>query len=205
MLQELDRELADSGLKFRKVSGYDPVVWAHLEPVLQEAGWEIVTCSIMLHQTPSVRKSNPRVHVRSVDVSSSDLADLYCTDGELDRSFELERTQFRRVGGEYLVGYLDSQPACCTGWYVVNGVARFRHVFTAPWARNRGCATSLILHVQNHAEVRAQDGLVIMVNPEDGPETLYRELGFQHVAAFWEAQVFLPKPPDRRLPTVHEG
>lgn len=67
-------------------------------------------------------------------------------------------------------------------------VARFRHVLTAPWARGRGCATSLILHVQGDPTVAAQDGLVIMVNP-DGPVDLYRSLGFRHAMDFREAKL----------------
>lgn len=194
MLDELNWELAPAGLSYRKVSGYDPDVWGHLEPALGGAGWSIWTTSMMLFRKAPSRGPNPAVAIRSVTPWSEDLEALYDTDGGLDRGFELVRSQADRVGGEYLVGYVESEPACCTGWYVVDGVARFRHVYTAPWARGQGCATSLILHVQDHPEVRAQDGLVIMVTPK-GPESLYRELGFQPVGTFWEAKIPLAESP----------
>ena len=194
MIEELDqavvREAAPAGLGFRKVSGYDPTVWGHLEGGLAGLGWEVFKTSMMLHTESGSRAANPDVRVRVVDPWAKDLEALYRVDGVMDRGFELARSQSERVGGEYLVGYLGNRPACCTGWYEVDGVARFRHVYTAPWARGRACATTLIRHVQGHPRVRALDGLVIMVTP-DGPQRLYQDLGFRRMATFWEAKLTL--------------
>ena len=187
MLEDLDREFAQAKLNFRKVSGYDPDVWAHLAPALRQQGWEVFRSTLMLHAARSTRSANPDVVVRSVDPYSEDLEIFYREDGVLDRGFELARCQFERLGGEYIVGFMDSKPAGCTGWYVSDGIARFRHVWTAPWARGRGCATSLILHVQTHPVVGSTDGLVILVN-DDGPKSLYGDLGFREAAHFWEAK-----------------
>ena len=127
MLAELEDLYGGLGLDFRKVSGYDPEVWLHLEPTLVAAGWQVWTSSLMLLTEASVREANPSVQIRAVGPDSPDLESLYRDEGELDRGFELARSQFSRLGGEYLVGYLDSRPACCTGWYVANRMARFRH------------------------------------------------------------------------------
>lgn len=187
MLDELARKSSDRGLGFRKMSGYDPKVWRQLGPYLEARGWGVWTSALMLLSDEPEREPNPDVLVRSVGPDSPDLEGLYRTDGVLDRGFELARSRFERHGGAYLVGYLDGRPACCTGWYVANSMARFRHVLTAPWARLRGCATSLILHVQREPTVRSQDGLAIMVTP-DGPVELYRSLGFRFAMDFWEAK-----------------
>lgn len=190
LLSDLERCYEDLDLGFRKVSGYEPEVWQHLGSTLRSNGWGVWTSTLMLHSETSRRQSNPTVEVRSVGPRSADLEALYRAGGVLDRGFALARAQFRRLGGEYLVGYLDGQPACCAGWYVADRVARFRHVLTAPWARGRGCATTLIHHVQQHPVVLRQDGLVILVTA-DGPQSLYSDLGFRHVALFWEAKVAL--------------
>lgn len=187
MLAQLEELYAGSGLGFRKMSGYDPGVWSHLEPALRTAGWEVGTSSLMLRTETPTREANPDVEIRAVPPDAPDLESLYRTDGELDRGFELVRSQFDRLGGEYLVGYLDGRPASCTGWFVADRMARFRHVLTAPWARGRGCATTLIRHVQRHPTVRAQDGLVLLVSAE-GPGGLYHRLGFRTVMPFWEAR-----------------
>ena len=125
--------------------------------------------------------------MRSVPPTSPELEAFYTTDGELGRGFVFSRSQFERVGGEYLVGFLDDEPVCCTGWYPAAGYVRFRHVFTTPSARGRGCATSLIHHVQGLPEVKAAQGLVIMV-AGGGPKTLYEQLGFREASRFWGAR-----------------
>lgn len=186
MLAELERCYAPLGFDFRKVSGCRPDVWAHLEGELTARGWKVWTCAMMLFSAEPIRNPSRSLDVRTVPPDSADLESLFRTDGQLDRGFEFARSQFQRMGGEYLVGYLDDRPACCTGWFVQGRVARFRYVLTAPWARSQGCATSLIRHVQRHAEVRAQDGLVILVK-EDGPLRLYHDLGFRVVGQVWEA------------------
>ena len=198
MLAELEQYYAGLDVGFRKVSGYDPDVWGRLEPTPKSMGWEVWTSSLMLLSEESLRGKNASVEIRSVDPASPDLEALYRSDGDVDRGFRLAQSQFQRLGGEYLVGYIDGRPACCTGWYVANGMARFRHVLTAPWARGRGCATSLILHVQRHPTIRSQRGLAILVNA-DGPGGLYHDLGFRSVAQFWEAKGDVARAPQDQL------
>lgn len=187
LLSHLEKLYEPLGLAFRKTSGADPAVWAHLGPDLEARDWTVSRDALLLFTGTPVYQGNRELEVRSVGPDSEDLASLYTHDGRLDRGFELARSQFARVGGEYLVGYLEDGPACCAGWFPAVGLVRFRHVLTAPWARGRGCATRLIRHVQDHPEVRKRDGLVILVSAE-GPRPLYEALGFRVAGWFWEAR-----------------
>lgn len=186
LLGHVEASFEPLGLPFRKLSGADPAVWAHLGPALESRGWQVARDALLLFTGTPRYRGNPELEVRSVGPDSPDLARLYTNDGALDGGFRLARSQFDRVGGEYLVGRLEGRPACCTGWYAAEGLARFRHVLTAPWARGRGCATRLIRHVQDHPEVRQREGLVILVSAE-GPRPLYEALGFRVAGWFWEA------------------
>lgn len=186
MLQALDA-LYPPDLAYRKVSGYSAEVWSHLEPALVDRGWGVWTTRILVHRRSAQKAPNPDVRIRAVPASSVELASFYQRDDGLDRGFELSRAQAARVGGEYLVGFLDGEPAGCTGWFVRGGIARFRHVFTSPSFRGRGVATSLIHHVQEHPAVVACDELAILV-AHDGPGPLYERLGFREVMHFWEAK-----------------
>lgn len=188
LLAHLEELYEPLGLAYRKVSGADPAVWAHLGPELEARGWMVARDALLLFTGTPTYKGNQELTIRAVGPDSRDLAGLYTNDRALDRGFQLARSQFVRVGGEYLVGHLEGRPACCCGWFPAGGLVRFRHVLTAPWARGRGCATRLIRHVQDHPEVRERDGLVILVSAE-GPRPLYEALGFRVEGWFWEARL----------------
>ena len=187
MLEELEDLYRPTGLDFRKVSGYDPDVWSHLGPTLEDRGWRSWTTRLLVQKAESVRVPNPEVRVVSVPSDSPDLEAFYRDEDGLERGFVLARSQSARMGGEHLIGYVDGEPAGCTGWFVRDGIARFRHVLTAPVFRGQGVATTLIRHVQDHPAVAACDALAIMVG-EDGPGPLYEQLGFRDVMLFWEAK-----------------
>lgn len=169
------------------MSGTDPETWEHLAGALRELGWSAGPTFMMVHREPSARARNPELTVRAVGPESADLELLYTQDGVVDRGFLFARSAFPRTGGEYLVGYARGRPpACCSGWFAAGGVARFRHVLTAPWARNRGYAGTLIQYVQSHPQVRRRDALAIFTTP-DGPVKLYEALGFRTAGLLWEA------------------
>jgi hypothetical protein len=173
-------------LPFRRLSGYDRATWDHLRIELRDRGWHVAAEAMKVHSECSTRPTNADLEIRSVDPLSPDLEALYTHDGKLDGGFAFARCEFARVGGEYLVGYDNGRPACCTGWYAANGIARFRHVYTAPWARQHGFASTLIEHIQRHPEVLRQEALVIFVG-SDGPVSLYEDLGFRTAGVFWSA------------------
>ena len=85
------------------------------------------------------------------------------------------------------MGYAGGDPVCTSGWYVRDRVARFRYVYTAPEARGRGYAGTLIQHICELPAVSAQDAILLFVTKE-GPEALYEKLGFRTRGAFYEAR-----------------
>jgi GNAT superfamily N-acetyltransferase len=187
MLQELYALCLAHRIGTPKVSSGSPDALAELGPELVARGWQMWVAALMLLSETPQRCGNSDLDVRSVPPTSPDLVTLYTSEGRLDGGFRLARSQFTRIGGEYLVGYVGETPVCCTGWFSVSGLIRFRHVFTAPHARGRGYATRLIRHVQEHPTVRSSEGLVIMVK-DSGPRRLYEELGFREAATFWDGR-----------------
>ena len=186
MLAELSELYAPTGLPFLKLKGHDPATFAHLEPTLEGKGWSLERVWMMTHQKPPARPLNPKVQVEAVEPTSEDLKRVSPPEefDEERRAYHL--SQDPRLGGEVLVAYLEGQPVGSTGWFVVNGVARYRGVYVQPAARGQNVASTMIQHVQNHPAVRAQDALTIHVG-EDGPVRLYEALGFVKRSPFWEA------------------
>jgi GNAT superfamily N-acetyltransferase len=187
MLEELETLCVAHRTEIRKVSSGSRTMLANLGPELQGRGWQVWSSALLLHSEPSRRSGNSDLEIRSVLPTSPDLVALYSSDGQLDRGFQLAQSQFARVGGQYLVGYIKNTPVCCTGLFSAAGLIRFRHVLTAPHARGHGYATTMIRYVQELPVVRGSDGLVIMVN-EVGPRRLYEDLGFREAATFWDSR-----------------
>ncbi len=191
-LNELDRLYVGKPLGFRKLSGHDEGTLAVLEPVLSGRGWEFSRTLMMTLGAEPVISANPAVEVRAVDPFHPDLELQYTRKlerGTLDQGFAYYRTQQARLGGEWLVAYIDGKPVGTTYWFVVDRVAGFTWVGTLPEYRRRGVASSLILHVQNHPKVRAQDTLAISCNSEPTIR-LYEKLGFRGIGWLWEAMRF---------------
>jgi ribosomal protein S18 acetylase RimI-like enzyme len=184
--QEIEDLYRGSALPFRKISGYGPQWDALLEALCSE-GWIPSLEKMMVHREESQRSPNAELMIRTVAPSDRDLERLYIQNGVVDRGFVYARQQSERLGGEYIVGYVDDRAACCTGWFISHGIARFRHVYTMPWARNRGYAGTLIQHVQSHPRVRDQDALVIFVG-DGGPAKLYEALGFRTEGVYYSAR-----------------
>ena len=93
----------------------------------------------------------------------------------------------------FLVGWLEGEPVSTTGWFVVDGVARYRGDYTRESARGQGVASTLIQYVQSHPSVQAQDGLVMHCG-EGGPVPLYEQLGFRTRGLYYECYRELGEP-----------
>ena len=186
MFGELSGLYAPTGLSFRKLAGHDPATFAHLEPTLKSKGWSLERVWMMTHQKPPERPLNPAVEVKAVDPTSDELRRV-----SPPKEFDAERhayylSQDPRLGGEVLVAFLGGQPVGSTGWFVVDGVARYRGVYVHPAARGQNVGSTMIQTVRNHPTVRAQDVLTLHVG-EEGPVRLYEALGFVKHSPFWEA------------------
>lgn len=187
LLQDLERRSALLGLGHRKISGIDSATGDVLARVLPELGWRLFRSEVLWKNREPEVPVNPAVEIRAVDPTHPDLVSQMTEDGKVDGGFLYHRSQWPRLGGEWLVGYLDGKPAGTTGWFVVNGVARYRWVGTEAWARRRGVAATLIQYVQRHPTVRAAEALTIHVG-EDLPDArrLYGRLGFTSVGWAWD-------------------
>ena len=171
---------------FRRLVLHDEATAAHLIPALRARGWSAVATHLMPWEGEALREASPEVEVRATPFDDPDghRAAIATADGDGLESLRHRQSRDPRLGGEALVGFLDSAPVGRTGWFVVDGVARFRPVRTIAAARERGVATSLIRHVQRHPAVRAAEGLVIFCD-EDGPAGLYEQLGFVKRHVLW--------------------
>jgi GNAT superfamily N-acetyltransferase len=177
-----------TGLPFRKLSGHDPATFEHLRRPLTQRGWKLYVTWMMVFDRSPERPINPDIEIQAFDATQASLPEvdrLNTEDGSVTSGHRFHRSQDARVGGEWLVGYLDGEPVSSTGWYVVGGVARFRRVMTMPEVQGQGAATTLIRYVQEHPIVREQDALTIHCG-EDGPVRLYEQLGFTKRAKMFE-------------------
>lgn len=196
-------DVAFGELPYRKLCGHDAKTWTHLAPALAAHGFAISPVHIMRWQDAPTRPINSAVQIEAIptaalmpDESAAATACLQVMGEAVGRSpggqaFVVAAS--RHVVGEHLVGYLDGRPAGVTGWFCVDGVARFFPVETAEWARGRGVASTLIQRVQSTPAVRQARALALLCAADGGPVTLYQALGFVPVAPFWEAHR-LPPP-----------
>lgn len=183
---ELDRLYTPLKLDFKKISGYDRDTLDALRPELLASGWSIKQTETMVFTNAPQRSPNPLLDIRTITPNTiDDLESIYQIDGQVGPGFRFHRSQDERIGGEYVVAYLNGVPISSTGWYVVNRIARFRRIRTVDWAQGIGAATTLIRHIQAHPIVRQQQALVIFCDA-NGPLRLYEELGFVPCGSMWE-------------------
>ena len=187
LLQEIDQLYAGLGLGHKKISGHDLATYHNIEPELSTRGWQVQRTWVMLWQKEPIRPANPAIEIRVVDETNlADLDSLHQGEnGQLQPSYLFHRAQDARVGGERIIAYIDGRPAASTGWHLLDGVVRYRHVDTQEWARKQGAATTMLHYVQQHPVVQAQDGLTIFCG-EDGPISLYEQMGFVKQNFMWE-------------------
>ncbi len=216
LLAHLDELYADTGLEYQKITGHDPDTLAAIDGPLQEAGWsKAEPCWMLPFQKSPQRAINADIELRAFDPRAvdpnleADLDSLFMDAGEvragesgagnsgvgdaepeLRPGYRFHRAQDSRVGGECVLAYLAAQPIASTGWFVVDGIVRFRRVETIRSAWGQGAATAMLAYVQNHPVVQQQDALVIFCN-ESGPLRLYEEMGFVKHSTTWE---FLKAP-----------
>ena len=184
LLTSVEALYAPTRLNFRKLSGYYST---EILPKLESLSWSVQRTWMLTHTRPPIRSINPNVTVRPVNPHASTDLDVISHHPDTNSDNEaFRRAQETRLGGEVIVGYLNGEPVGKTGWFVVNGVVRFRGVFTVPEARNKGVASAMIHYVQTHPNVLEQATLCIHVG-EDGPLKLYESLGFIKQAQMWEA------------------
>jgi hypothetical protein len=185
LLAFLEELYAGSDLGFRKITGHDEVTESCIKDPLESHGWRYQKTWMMTFDEEAQRPVNPDVQVEVVDCQTDpNLEKIHAERGRSEGGFRYMQAQEPRLGGETLIAWLEGEPVGTTGWFVVDGVARFRNVGTVEHARYRGVATTMIRYVQEHPIVRMQDALTIHC-ADDGPVSLYESLGFRKRGFMW--------------------
>lgn len=185
LLDHLEELYSTTSITYHKMSGHDPTTFERLKPLFPEDRRQI--CWTLVLEREPERHANPDIIVEPVtSKNEADLDDLHRNaEGRISDGHRFARAQEARIGGEWVIGYVDRRPASSSGWFIVDGIARFRGVNTKEWAQNQGAATTMIHYVQNHPVVQAQDALTIFCTDE-GPLRVYEELGFVKRGWMWE-------------------
>ncbi|MEZ4607888.1 MAG: GNAT family N-acetyltransferase [Deinococcales bacterium] len=175
---------------YRRLSVHEPLTAELLIPVLKTQGWECNKIFMMLHTAKAMRPINPDVRIESIDFAKQTLEDpgdfrkVYADDDfEFYRLYDLHVD--KRLGGKRIFAYLDDVPVGMTGFFVKDGIARYRGVYVHPKHRQLHIASTMIQYIQEALEVKAQEALTIHVG-EDGPVKLYEALGFSHHSVAWD-------------------
>lgn len=184
----LDSLYETSGIRFRKLALHHPATAAHLIPTLREAGWDCRRHLMMtlgdFHDSPP----DPRFTIRRVDSHSAELNQIYEDNEEL----RYRRSQDARLGGEILIAEASGVPVGATGWFVVNGIARFRLIETVLQYRRCGVATALVRYVAQRTRSEGIRTLCLHC-PEMGPQSLYASLDFKARADLWYCVLLEPE------------
>ena len=188
-LDELDTLYENTGLGFRKIAGHCPRTLECLRPELTARGWKEQSGWMLVHRNPPQRPVNVEVRIEVVDAASERGRDS-SRKGPTPDWPGYKRAQDGRLGGSRVLAFLDGDLAGSTGWYVVDGLARFRYVHTVESARGRGVATTMVRAIQDHPEVKECEALVICCDDE-GPLQLYEQLGFVRQGVTWEFLKFV--------------
>ena len=180
LLLELERLYKATGAAFRKLAFHDAATANHLPDSLLSRGWDcqrhmMMTCDTLPEAAPA-----PGVSIRTVPYDASELTRVYDDPEEL----RYRQAQDVRLGGEVLIAEIGGAPVGATGWFVVDGFARFRLIHTVAAYRRRGVATELIREISRRTACRGIRQLCIHC-PESGPLGLYRGLGFQTRGVLW--------------------
>ena len=193
LLTELDELYSATDIPYRMMEFHDATTVEVLIPTLRAKGWRCWPRFVMQFLAKPKRTTNSDLIIRSVSFADpeGDRAAMYAEHDRL-RSFQFRQSQDERLGGEVLIGYLDGYPVGHAGWFIVDGVVRFRPIGTRTVHRNKNVATTLVRYVQEHPTVREADTLCLFCD-EDGPKGLYEELGFVKRGQLWSALLETPR------------
>jgi GNAT superfamily N-acetyltransferase len=180
LLSDLETLYKGTDAGFRKLAFHEATTAKHLPDALLSLGWDCQRHLMMTLGASPEAAPDPNVSIRSVAFDAVELARIYDDLEEL----RYRQAQDIRLGGEALIAEMDGEPVGATGWFLVDGIARFRLLHTIPSCRRRGVATALIREVVRRTRSQGIYPLCIHC-PEKGPAGLYRTLGFQTQGLLW--------------------
>jgi GNAT superfamily N-acetyltransferase len=180
---EADRLQGSAGLDHRKVVVLTPTV-RNLRAGFVALGWRAQMRLVMPQVEPS---SAPRGETNVVELQPADLEPFWIegisqapwADDETVR--QLVKAQHARRRGA-LVRYFgvmrDGAIASTCELFSWGSVAQVESVITVERHRRRGLAGAVVRRAVAEARASGVDLVFLLVNESDGPQTLYRKLGF---------------------------
>lgn len=182
LLQDIDQLYQGTGLPYRRMSYHRTSTLHELDDHLRHNGWAVSKPLTMVHRQPPKRALRSDLVFRSVPLHErlGDRAAVVRGDKWMVNGYFFRQAQDVRLGGEAIVAYLNGKPVGSTGYYIVNGVARFRAIVSHREHPRQGIATAMMYHVLSRPAVRAADAVVLFVG-RNGPIHLYETMGFEPV------------------------
>ena len=179
----LSKALAGRGLAHQMVATHDEEDARRLSPGLQTLGYEAETHTVMaLGHEPNRTASAPveDVHIRVVSpiraTAGSDQPPE--DDAVVDQILRWGVQVHERLGDRWLAAFDDGVPAACARVISDGSVGQVEDVTTLPSRRNRGLASSVVLGGIDRLHAEGVALVLIVVDRDSGPLTLYRDLGF---------------------------
>ncbi|GAB3073665.1 GNAT family N-acetyltransferase [Micromonospora schwarzwaldensis] len=116
------------------------------------------------------------------------LADLGARYGGSGDETPVDAAEFVPPAGAFLVAYLDGQPVGCGGWrsHGADGdAAELKRMYTAPAARGRGVARSVLAAIERSARDAGRKRIVLECGDKQ-PEAIamYTSAGYERIPNF---------------------
>ncbi|BCL16190.1 GNAT family N-acetyltransferase [Micromonospora sagamiensis] len=132
-----------------------------------------------------VLRFDSEVAQRLVRAALADLGTRYGGSGD---ETPVDATEFEPPDGTFLVAYLDGEPVGCGGWRShgdTGEAAEVKRMYTAPAARGRGVARTVLAAVERSARERGRKRIVLECGDRQ-PEAIamYEAAGYERIPNF---------------------
>ncbi len=172
------------GLAHQMVATHHEEDARRLAPGLHTLGYQDETLTVMVLAHESSRTASAPVedvHIRVVGpiraTAGSDLPPE--GDAVVDQILRWGLRVHERLGDRWLAAFDDGVPAACARLISDGLVGQVEDVTTLPSRRNRGLAGSVVLGGIDRLHAEGVELVLIVVDRDSGPLTLYRDLGFE--------------------------
>ncbi len=151
----------------------------------QWPGWAQATLHAVNEIEIRVRRFDAPESQALIRSALTDLGERYGGNGD---DTPVDATEFELPDGAFLVAYLDRQPVGCGGWrsHGDDGViAELKRMYTAPVARGRGVARSVLAAVEGSAREQGRRRIILECGDRQ-PEAvaMYTSAGYERIPNF---------------------
>jgi predicted GNAT family acetyltransferase len=185
-----DEHLA--GAPFRYLEAEDGAGGQELEEPFRAAGWEVECEVLMALETPPEAPATAHAVTEPSEERMLALMRRWIVEDEKPQPEDLEhhvesvRRRARAAGERHFgIEEADGELVSITNLRADGTVAQVENVYTAPKARGRGYARTLVSHVTLRALDARPELVIITADDNDWPKQLYARLGFAPVGRTW--------------------